>query len=125
MPHNRTKAFDTAMSPVAPYYVRRVERYIEDHVDDDIGLSDLAGVASVSARALQMGFRRFRHSTPMAYLRAIRMELARSQLAGAGERNGSVAQVANELELGNLGRFARDYRARFGESPSDTFRRRR
>ncbi len=125
MPHNRSIAVGTAVSPVAPYYVRRVERYIEHHAHDEIGLSDLADVAGVSARALQVGFRRFRSTTPMAYLRAVRMELARKELAGARQRHASVAKVANDLEFGNPGRFARDYRARFGELPSETLRRRR
>ena len=58
-----------------------LEQFIEEHARDAIALAELTGVAGVSARALQMGFRRFRDTTPMAYLRSIRLELARTELA--------------------------------------------
>src|SRR5262249_42024983 len=88
-----------------------------------IALADLTGVAGVSARALQMGFRRFRDTTPMAYLRIIRLELARAELAKAGLQGGSVATVANAFGFGHLGRFARGDEALFGELPSQTVHR--
>jgi AraC-like DNA-binding protein len=122
MPHNRRLALEPAASGAAPFYVRRVERFIEQHARDPIALEDLTSIAGVSTRALQTGFRRFRNTTPMGYLRAIRLELARTELARGGPRR-SVAAIASALELGHLGRFARDYRFRFGEPPSQTLRR--
>ena len=59
-----------------------------------IGLADVASAAGVSARALQKAFRRFRDTTPMAHLRALRLDLARSELARAGSDGGSVTSVA-------------------------------
>jgi AraC-like DNA-binding protein len=120
MPHNKTRAIEAAGNATAPFFVRRVEQFIEEHARDTIALADLTGVAGVSTRALQMGFRRFRDTTPMAYLRAIRLELARVELAKAGPRGASVAAVANAVGFGHLGRFAHDYQARFGELPSHT-----
>ena len=123
MPHNRGRALEAAATSIAPYFVRRVERFIEENARCAINLEDLAGVAGVSSRTLQLGFRRFRNTTPMAYLRALRLELARSELARAGREGGSVASVANVCGLGHLGRFAGDYQTRFGKSPSQTLRR--
>ena len=100
--------------------MRRVEQFIEEHACDAITLADLSGVAGVSTRALQMGFRQFRNTTPMAHLRAIRMQLARTELVQAGQKGGSVAAVAMLLGFANLGRFARDHQACFGELPSET-----
>jgi transcriptional regulator GlxA family with amidase domain len=120
MPHNKSHAIDNAGKATAPFFVRRAEQFIEEHACDAIALDDLAGVAGVSARALQMGFRRFRDTTPLAYLRSIRLELARTELAKAGQQRGSVATVANAFGFGHLGRFARDYERRFGELPSQT-----
>ena len=103
--------------------MRRVEQFIEEHARDAIALADLTGVAGVSTRALQTGFRRFRNTTPMAYLRSIRLELARAELAKAGRLGSSVAAVAYASGFAHLGRFARDYQARFGELPSETLYR--
>jgi AraC-like DNA-binding protein len=123
MPHNKTRAIEAEGQTTAPFFVRRVEQFIEEHARDAIALADLTGVAGVSTRALQTSFRRFRDTTPMAYLRLIRLELARAELAKAGQQGGSVATVANAFGFGHLGRFARDYYARFGELPSHTLQR--
>jgi AraC-like DNA-binding protein len=120
MPHNKTRAIEKAGKATAPFFVRRAEQFIEEHAREAIVLADLTGVAGVSTRALQMGFRRFRDTTPMAHLRSIRLELARAELVKAGRQGGSVATVANAFGFGHLGRFARDYEARFGELPSHT-----
>jgi AraC-like DNA-binding protein len=123
MPHNKMRVVEAAARPLAPFFVRHVEQFIEAHVRDPIALVDLTDVAGVSTRALHMGFRHFRNTTPMAHLRAIRLELARTELARARRKGGSVAAVATLLGFGNLGRFARDYQARFGELPSQTLHR--
>ena len=123
MPHNQTRAIEKVGKATAPFFVRRAEQFIEEHARDVIVLADLTGVAGVSTRALQMGFRRFRDTTPMAYLRSIRLDLARAELAKAGQQGGSVATVANAFGFGHLGRFAHDYAARFGELPSQTLYR--
>ena len=123
MPHNKLHAIEAAGQATAPFFVRRVEQFIEEHARDAVVLADLTGVAGVSTRALQAGFRRFRNTTPMSYLRAIRLELARADLAKAGQRGLSVAKVAHAFGFAHLGRFARDYQARFGERPSETLYR--
>jgi AraC-like DNA-binding protein len=120
MPHNRQCALDAAATCIAPFVVRRAEQFIQENARHAIDLDDLVEVAGVSARALQMGFRRFRNTTPMAYLRAVRLELARVELARARRSSGSVASIAQLCGFGHLGRFAADYKARFGESPSQT-----
>jgi AraC-like DNA-binding protein len=123
MPHNKSRAIEKASKATAPFFVRRAEQFMEEHARDAIVLADLIDVAGVSTRALQMGFRRFRDTTPMAYLRSIRLELARVELTKAGREGGSVASIANAFGFGHLGRFARDYEARFGELPSHTLYR--
>src|SRR5262249_47527544 len=67
MPHNKTRAIEAAGQTTAPFFVRRVEQFIEEHARDAITLADLTGVAGVSTRALQTGFQRFRNTTPMAH----------------------------------------------------------
>jgi AraC-like DNA-binding protein len=123
MPHNKTRAIVASNQTTTPFFVRRVEQFIEEHARDAIALADLTGVAGVSTRALQTGFRRFRNTTPMAYLRSIRLELARAELAKASRPGSSVAAVALASGFAHLGRFARDYQAHFGELPSETLYR--
>jgi AraC-like DNA-binding protein len=123
MPHNRQRALEAAATSIAPFFVRRAEQFVEENARRAIDLQGLAKVAGVSARALQMGFRRFRNTTPMTHLRAVRLELARTELARAERNGGSVAAIAHRCGFWHLGRFAADYKARFNESPSQTLLR--
>jgi len=123
MRHNRGRVLAAAETSIGPFFVRRAEHFIKENARHTIDLDDLAGVADIGARALQMGFRRFRNTTPMAYLRAVRLELARTELARAKRSGGSVASVAYPCGFGHLGGFAADDKARFNESPSQTLLR--
>ena len=123
LPHNHNMANKTADKAIAPASVRRAERFLEEHVADAVELTDLARAAGVSARALQMAFRRYRDTTPMAHLRALRLEQARRALAETGRDGGLVTTVALSLGFGSLSRFAAHYKSRFGETPSETLRR--
>jgi len=123
VPHNYSRAFEATETSIAPASVRRAERFIEDNAEKAIGLADVASAAGVSPRTLQQAFRRFRATTPMARLRALRLDMARSALIRGGPDAGSVASVAIAHGFGSLSRFAADFKARFGESPSETIRR--
>jgi AraC-like DNA-binding protein len=120
MPHNKQRAIEAVHRPTAPFFVRRVEEFIRGRARDPITLADLTEIAGVSTRALQTSFRRFRNTTPMAHLRATRLELAQTELTSARVQGLSVAAVASALGFSHLGRFARDYQLRFGELPSQT-----
>jgi AraC-like DNA-binding protein len=123
LPHNHIRAIEAAEKSIAPASVRRAERFLEENAANVVGLTDVARAAGVSARALQLAFRRFRDTTPMAQLRALRLERARRALAEAGWDGGSVTSVAAAHGFGSLSRFEANYKARFGEPPSETLRR--
>ena len=123
LPHNHIRAIEAAEKPIAPVSVRRAERFIEENATNAVGLTDVARATGVSARALQQAFRRFRDTTPMAQLRALRLDRARRALAEAGPDGGSVTSVVAAHGFGSLSRFTANYKARFGEPPSETQRR--
>ncbi|MFG1922383.1 AraC family transcriptional regulator [Cryptosporangium sp. NPDC048952] len=84
----------------------------------------LAARVGIGERTLQLAFARQVGAPPMAYLRRVRLELARDQLLAAAPDGGlTVLDVAIGCGFGHAGRFAAGYRARFGESPSATLRR--
>ncbi|MBW8910536.1 MAG: AraC family transcriptional regulator [Sphingomonas sp.] len=105
-------------SLIAPFSVRRAEDFMRSNLAYPIRLPDIAEAAKVPVRTLLDGFQRFRDQSPMQFLRNLRLDHARSLLER--DRCDSVTQVALESGLTHLGRFARDYRSRFGETPSDT-----
>lgn len=104
--------------------VRRVEEWLDAHFADPISIDDLAGIAGVSVRSLQTAFREARNCTPMQALHRRRLQAARVVLSGAGAET-TVTRVAMDCGFFHLGRFARDYRQTFGETPSETLDRAR
>jgi AraC-like DNA-binding protein len=62
--------------------------------------------------------------SPMRFVTERRLAAAQARLATAGAAR-DVTEVAAELGFSHLGRFAIAYREVFGESPSQTLRRRR
>jgi AraC-like DNA-binding protein len=120
---NMSDALSRPETAPVPHFVRRVENYIRHHYAEALTVEKLALVAGVSARTLFSGFRDFRRVTPMAYLKSVRLDRARQQLA-SGEVSGfaDVTKVALDSGFSHLGRFAQHYRSRFGELPSATAR---
>jgi AraC-like DNA-binding protein len=108
--------------PIAPYCVKRVEEYIAEHADQPLTIIELANYADVSTRALYSGFRNFRNTSPMAYLKWIRLQRAHEDLLNAGQGD-KVTTIAMRWGLTHLGNFSADYKRRFGEQPSDTLKR--
>ncbi|WP_187683240.1 helix-turn-helix domain-containing protein [Nocardia wallacei] len=102
-----------------PGTVRRALSYMETHVRDDIAVADIAAAAFVTVRALQLAFRRHLDTTPMAYLRRLRLHGAHEQLVAttSGDR-ATVTAIAAEWGFAHPGRFAAMYRRHYGRSPA-------
>ncbi|MEU8301568.1 AraC family transcriptional regulator [Micromonospora sp. NPDC048909] len=111
-----------ARHPAPGRLVRRACALIQDHHAEALTVGDVAEALQVSVRTLQDCFRRELATTPTAYLRACRLDAVHRTLRTA-EAGASVTAVALAHGFAHLGRFAGEYRARFGEPPSATLRR--
>lgn len=120
-PHNHLARLQQDGPKPAPRSVHKVEEHIAAHAGEPIGMADLARVSGVGVRSLQAAFRTHRGCSPTAFLRARRLELARARLLRAAPGT-TVSEIALACGFAHFGRFSRDYRARFGESPSRTKR---
>ncbi|HEX2216571.1 MAG TPA: helix-turn-helix domain-containing protein, partial [Xanthobacteraceae bacterium] len=86
--------------------------------------TDLVRASGVPGRTLFQHFRDSRGSSPIRYLREARFQKVRETLVNADPAE-KVTAIATRWGFSHLGRFSVEYRRRFGESPSDTLRRRR
>lgn len=98
--------------------VRRAVAFIEADPRAQIGPAEIAQAACVSVRALQLAFRRHLDTTPMAYLRDVRLSHAHAELEAADPAVETVAGIAARWGFVNQGRFARRYRQVYGCAPS-------
>lgn len=118
LPHNQPTPELTW--PLSPRFVRRAQEYIEENAGQPLTAAMIAAHAGVSVRSLQAGFRSYRQSTPMAYVKAVRLDRVRAELQGCGTEVCNVTVCALRWGFSHLGMFAAAYRQRFGELPSQT-----
>jgi AraC-like DNA-binding protein len=113
-----------AGTPQPPPTVLAAVGLIDSRAAEPIGLAEIAAAAQLSPRALQVAFRRYLGTTPLGYLRTVRMSRAHADLEAARPGDGeTVSAVANRWGFSQLSRFAHDHKQRYGESPRDTLSR--
>jgi AraC-like DNA-binding protein len=106
------------------WYVKRAEAFMEENLASPIGICDVVASAGVSMRTLYHGFRGSHGVAPMTWLKYRRLARVHDELRLADPARANVTEVATRWGFFHLGRFASDYRTRFGELPSQTLRRR-
>lgn len=104
--------------------VRRAVEAIRSDPARPFTPADLARLAGASTRTLHDGFRRHLDTTPMAYLRLVRLERAHAELRAADPSTTTVAAIAHRWGFGHLSRFSETHRRRYGRSPAVTLRHR-
>jgi AraC-like DNA-binding protein len=106
---------------VLPSSVVRALGWLKDRLDEPIQLDTLAAAAGVRPRTLEAHFKQYLGTTPLGWVRHMRLARARQQLLSA-TAEGSVTGVALANGFTELGRFATQYRREFGELPSQTLK---
>jgi AraC-like DNA-binding protein len=107
-----------------PAVFRRAYDSLEAHPADPLDLERLARLCGLGVRSLQLGFRRYFGVSISQALLDIRLRHLHRRLSKAtpDER---IVDIAFDLGFSHLSRMASVYRAKFGESPSETLRRNR
>ncbi len=123
-PHDYSEELSRVASDCAPRHVRRAAEFIEAHLAEPIGVEEIARASGASMRSLYEGFRRFRGTSPMEFLRTLRLRRVREGLRNASAGT-TVSDVAARWGFYQFGRFAAQYRQLFGETPSATLRKNR
>lgn len=108
---------------VAPRAIREAIEIIQEEAHSPLTLAAIATRCNVSVRTLQQGFQRHLNTSPMSYLREVRLRRAHQALLDSDPSTATVASVAYRWGFSNLGRFAAVHAARYGEPPAKTLRR--
>lgn len=107
---------------VVPQYVRKATDFMHAHMHEPLTVAEIAAAAGVSIRSLQAAFQHFQETTPVAYLRRIRLEAVRTELS-MPENELPIREVALKWGFTHMSRFSAQYRAVYGVLPSDTVKR--
>ncbi|HZZ51997.1 MAG TPA: AraC family transcriptional regulator [Pseudonocardia sp.] len=113
---------DPGQTPARPAAIDNAIEYIQAHAAEPITVAQIARAAGCSVRALQQGFAGHLGSTPIGYLRSVRLACAHADLTTADPAHTSVTDVSWRWGFTHPGRFAATYRAEYGQHPSRTLR---
>jgi AraC family transcriptional regulator len=102
-----------------PWQVRRVTSYMRDHLDQDIGLDELAAEVNLSRFHFCTAFRLATGRTPHEWLVSLRIERARQFLA---DPRMSITEISLGVGYKTPSAFAASFRKVVGVTPTE-FRR--
>jgi AraC family ethanolamine operon transcriptional activator len=108
--------------PAAAVLVRRATELADDH--GPVPITRLCSQLRVSPSTLENSFKKITGLTPHTFFLRRRLNRARAALLDADYDAERVTDIALENGFTELGRFAVRYRQMFGETPSETLRRR-
>lgn len=94
--------------------------YVHENLNRPISIDAMASAAFTSRRTLHRAFKTVLDESPQSYVRKIRLNRIRRDLASESERRCTVSLVAGRWGIPEMGRLAGWYRDLFGELPSET-----
>jgi len=122
--HNYRQELSGLTVARSPGYVRRAQRFMAENLTEEVTPEDVAEAVGVSARALFAGFKTALSTTPMRYLKDLRLAAVHERLLKLEPGEQTVTTVAMEYGFDHMGWFCADYKEKFGELPRETLQRR-
>ena len=98
-----------------PNVLRRVREYIDAHLENNVSLEKLAGIAGLSISYFARAFKQSQGAAPHDYLMRRRLHRALELLAGTDL---PLSAIAHGLGFSDQSHFARRFRQHFGVTPS-------
>lgn len=83
---------------------------IREHYNDSLSVPSLAATAGMSVPSYHVGFKALTGSTPIQYIKALRLHEARLMIA---RHRGPIATIAAEVGYASAAQFSRDFKRHF------------
>jgi len=99
------------------YIVQRCHDYVTSSEGSCASVVDICESLHIPHRTLNYSFHKTTGTSPMQYLRAVKLNAARRELLQSGF---SITDIAANYGFFHMGYFSQEYRRLFGETPSMT-----
>jgi AraC family transcriptional regulator len=106
----------TSSAPTVSFAVTQAIRFANASLADPIAIADLAAAANVSVRSLHERFTEELHTTPMEYVRGLRLSRAEALLRDTELR---AAEIADACGFYDQAHFCRLFKRRMGTTPRE------
>lgn len=122
---------NAALQPSVDRQARVVQlaiRYMRKHLARNFSIADVCAASHVSQRTLQYHFENCVHMSPLQYLKAMRLNAARTLIRKLAAMRAdalaptSISEIAAQCGYEHPSRFAGDYKRHFGALPSEALR---
>ncbi|MBD8480365.1 helix-turn-helix domain-containing protein [Pseudomonas coleopterorum] len=121
-PHNHSYTLANSKCRIYPKYVSRAIDFMHYNADKPILISDIAEYSHTSSRNLQIGFKKYKDTTPMRFLRMIRLSKVRDEIiSGCGVETWQA--IALKWGFNDLMLFKKYYQQAYHELPDQTLMR--
>lgn len=97
------------------FNIAQVIHFIQSHYAENMDVAKLAAKANMSASSFHSYFKAVTNSTPIQYIKAIRLHEARRRMLFD---NQSASDAAFNVGYASPSQFSREYRRFFGEAPT-------
>ena len=101
----------------------RLEALLQTHPEQYLRTAEVCSAIDVSTRALRISCEEQLGMGPTEYVSRRQMQLVHRALLNGNPGPANISAIARRHGFRSLGRFAADYRAIYGELPSETLRR--
>ena len=96
--------------------MEKVLKHLHAHYHDKLDIEQLAGIANMSASTFHRNFKQITASSPIQYVKKLRLNHARELLLDQGLK---VKQAAAQVGYDSPTQFSREFTRYFGQSPSE------
>ncbi len=100
--------------------IAQAEKKMLAHLQTPLTLKQLAENLDSSSSALSYGFQDLFGMSPMRYLKVRRLNAVRQHLKASDPESCKIATLASQFGFYHQSHFTKDYKAMFGELPSET-----
>ncbi len=122
--NNYTRAISDTSGHAAPtpHSIKLAMDFMAENTDPHLTVGEVAVHAGLSVRSLQSGFKRYKNTTPIAFLRTVRINRSR-HLLSRSDGEDSPKEIAQRCGFTNYHVFCKYYLEAFYEHPSVTYGR--
>ena len=100
--------------------VKKAEEYMTHHLHEPVKISEVCRMTNTSERVLEYAFNKIYGLSPKRFLTVLRLNRARKLLMDSSAYQENVTSIAMNCGFRHMGRFSAEYKAMFGELPSQT-----
>ena len=107
------------------FQIKTVRDLLHENIDKPVDMAMITNKVNIRRSQLYNAFQKEYGITPKKYLQQLRLNAIKKELLLSDPNSVTVSGIAKKYHFRQMGHFAAGYKQLFGETPSQTLRRKR